>query len=216
MLELMITLAQSWIGAHGFLGVFGASLLEELVSVIPSSIVQGAAGTILFLGVPFSLATFFEFLWKVSFASALGVSLGSLPYVWASRFFGLRIIDRYGSWIGVSHEDINKLEARLQNSRYDEIIFTLLRAVPLFPSIAFAVYGGIVEMNIVKYMLLSFVGVFIRATALGLVGWLVGNTVSGGIDVLEKIGIIMIVVCTVFWVFLHKRKKTKTIPSRGL
>lgn len=206
-MESIITIAQSWISAHGFLGVFGASLLEELISVIPSSIVQGAAGTILFLGVPFSLATFFEFLWKVPFASALGVSLGSLPYVWASRFFGLRIIDRYGSWIGVSHEDIHKLEDRLQKSRYDEIIFTLLRAVPLFPSIAFAIYGGIVEMNIVKYITLSFIGVFIRATALGLFGWLLGNAFSGGVDTLETVGLIMIIICMVFWVFFRKKKK---------
>lgn len=208
----LIPLIQHWIGAYGFLGVFGAAILEEVISPIPSALVQGVAGVILFAGVALSPASIGHFLWTVSFASALGVTIGSLPYVWLARKIGLLLVEKYGKWIGVTHADIEKLRLKLEKTKWDSALFVGLRAFPLVPSVALAVYGGITEMNIFKYMALSMIGVFIRATVIGAIGWFAGNEISvitAGVSRLENLGLIVIIFIGASWWIWKKKQKKK-------
>ena len=43
------------------------------------------------------------------------------------------------------------------------------------PTVAVDIFCGIVRYNVVKYIGITFVGSFIRATIFGLVGWSVGD-----------------------------------------
>lgn len=207
---------QHWIGAYGFLGVFGASIVEELISLIPSSLVQTGAGIIIMNGQVLSVVSVLKLILQISIPAALGVTIGSLPYVWLARKFGIKIIDRWGKWIGVSVTDIKQLEEKLAKSKWDDIVFVGMRAFPVIPSVALAVYGGIIEMSWIRYIVLSFIGVFIRATGLGIVGWLFSNTVgnvSSGVGKFENIGLIVIVCFIVIWWIWVKRKKKSVVPA---
>ncbi len=208
-MESIISIIQSWIGNYGFLGVIGAGIIEELISPIPSSLVQGFAGVVLFSGKAFTLGNIVSFLATVPLGSAIGVSIGSLPYVWLSRTVGLSIIDRYGNVIGVTYKDIETLSQKMATTRWDEWLFVGLRAFPLVPNVALAIYGGITKMPIGKYLFLSMIGVFIRGGIVGGLGWVAGNaltSVSEGISVLEKIGLIGIAGCIILYI-VWKRKK---------
>jgi membrane protein DedA with SNARE-associated domain len=211
-MDFFIHSLQQWIAAAGGFGVFGASIVEEIVSLIPSSMVQMAAGIFIMNGDPVNVLSILKLIFQISIPAALGVTIGSLPYVWLARKFGIKMIDRWGKWIGVSVADIRELEEKLAKTSWDDVAFVAMRAFPVIPSVALAVYGGMIEMSWWRYMTLSFIGVFIRATGLGIIGWLFGNTidsVSSDIGRLENIGLVVlgIFLISLFW-WIKRRKKS--------
>jgi membrane protein DedA with SNARE-associated domain len=207
----MITILQGWIGHYGFFGVLAACIIEEIISPIPSSLVQGFAGIILFSGVPLTFSNILNFLVTVPLASAIGVTLGSLPYVWLSRVVGLKIIDRYGKYIGVTHDDIHRLQKKMESASWDDVLFIGLRAFPLVPNVVLAIYSGITEVSYPRYIILSMIGVFIRGTIVGGIGWFAGNSlegVSARFSGFENIGLITLIVVVVIWLIFRKKLKT--------
>lgn len=206
----LIDTLQYWIQSAGGLGVFAASIVEEVISLIPSSMVQTGAGVFLLGGQSVSFISVIKLIIQISLPAALGVTIGSLPYVWLARKYGILFVERYGKWVGVAVDDIKSLEQRLAKTAWDDVVFVLMRAFPVIPSVALAVYGGMVEMSWWRYSILSFIGVFIRATGLGVVGWFFGNrinTVSSGIGLFENLGL-FIAIFLIGW-FLIVRKKNK-------
>jgi membrane protein DedA with SNARE-associated domain len=211
MMMSLIQLLQHWIQSAGGLGVFAASIVEEIISLIPSSMVQTGAGVFLLGGQSVSLVTIIKLIVQISLPAALGVTLGSLPYVWLARKYGIMFVERYGKWVGVAVTDIKNLEQRLAKTAWDDIVFVLMRAFPVIPSVALAVYGGMVEMSWWRYSILSFVGVFIRATGLGIVGWFFGNridAVSSGVGLFENLGLLVAVFLIIGFLLARKSKKT--------
>ncbi len=209
-MHALLVMIQGWIGSFGFVGVFLASVAEEVISPIPSALVQGVSGVVLFSGIPVTGHSLFLFFLTVPVPAALGVTLGSLPYVWLARKYGLAMIDRWGKWIGVSIDDLHKLEKKLAATAWDDIAYVGMRAFPVIPSVALAIYGGIIEMSWWRYSILSFIGVFIRATGLGLLGWLFGNTldsVSSNVSRLENFGMIVCILLACSWFVWNKTKK---------
>lgn len=215
-MQQVIEIIQVWIGNYGFLGVIGAGIVEELISPIPSSLVQGFAGMVLFSGKAFSFSNLTSFLFTVPLGSAIGVTIGSLPYVWLSRTIGLKIIDKYGSKIGVTHRDMENLTEKMSKTKWDEWLFIGLRAFPLIPNVALAIYGGITKMPLSKYITLSMIGVFIRGSIVGGLGWFAGNMLtdfSRITDLLEKFGLFGLVVVIVGFLIWNKKRKEGKVKN---
>ncbi len=211
-MDFFIHTLQHWIQIAGGFGVFAASIVEEVISLIPSSLVQMGAGIFIMGGDPVSFASIIKLIVQISIPAALGVTIGSLPYVWLARKYGIKIIDRWGKWIGVKVADIQQLEKTLEKTPWDDVLFVGMRAFPVIPSVALAVYGGIIEMSWTRYIILSCIGVFIRATGLGILGWFFGNSldsVSSGIGRFENIGFLIIILLTVTWILWTKKAKNK-------
>jgi membrane protein DedA with SNARE-associated domain len=209
-MESVIYIIQGWIGNYGALGVFAASIVEELISVIPSSLVQTGAGIFIMAGSPVTITSVLKLIFVISIPAAVGVTLGSLPYVWLARKYGILAIDRWGKWIGVQKDDLKKMEERLSKTSWDDVVFVAMRAFPVIPSVALAIYGGIIEMSWIRYMTLSFIGVFIRATGLSVLGWLFVSTVdsvSSDVGLLENIGLVVTLILIVIWLFWMKSRK---------
>lgn len=211
-MESIIAVLQHWIQVAGGLGVFGASVFEEVFSIIPSSVVQTAAGVFIMAGLPISVISIFKLIFEIAIPAALGVTLGSLVYVWLARKFGILFIEKYGKWIGVSMDHIRKLEKKLDHSQWDDVVFVLLRAFPAVPAVALAIYAGILEMSWKKYMVLTFIGVFIRAAILGFAGWLFRDSFSYLSERISLIGtelFLGVVVISVLYLVVIRYKKQK-------
>lgn len=208
--ELLPTL-QYYIEHYGSLGVFIASIIEEIIPPIPSAAVQGMGGLLLMLNEPFSLLGLFKLMLIVSVPAALGVCVGSLPYWYLAQKYGIEIIEKYGKYLGTSKSDWEKLEAKLAESKNDEYFFVAARALPIVPAIVLAIYSGAVGMSFLKYFFLSFIGIMIRATVLGSIGWLLGSqflkNISEIIDAIEKIALLAILAGLGYLIYRNYLKK---------
>lgn len=205
----LLFIIHGWIVSLGALGVFGASLAEELISIIPSAAVQTAAGAFMMSGYAWSFSSIVRLVTTVVIPASLGVMIGSLPYMYLARKYGQTTIDRFGKYIGVTNADIYKISQKMEKSRWDEVLFILARAFPVIPSIALAFYAGIVRMSLPRYVITTLIGVAIRSTIFGIVGWLFTSWVASLqsiSDTLEQGGIGLLCVCVIYVLWrIHKK-----------
>lgn len=172
--ESLIHFLEASILPWGAVGVFVASVIEEVIAPIPSALIMTMSG-FLFIEGPVSFQNILALVFKVALPAALGVTLGSYVVYFAARYGGKLLIEKWGKYFGLYWSDIEKLQAKLSGTRRDEWVIGSARVLPVVPSVAISAFCGIMEMNVVKYFVISFVGVFFRGLILGVVGWQVGN-----------------------------------------
>ncbi len=158
----------------GALGVFLASVIEEVIAPIPSALIMTMSGFI-FISGGFSFATVSALVFKVAIPAALGVTLGSFAVYFVAKFGGKFVIEKWGRFIGLYWSDIEKLQSRLSGTKKDELLIGGARIIPIVPSVAISAFCGIIQMKIWKYFVISLLGTFVRGLILGAIGWQVGN-----------------------------------------
>ncbi len=210
MIHEMIQILQTHVLPLGAMGVFLASVTEEVIAPIPSALVMTMSGFIFVTG-PVSLSTILTLIFKVALPAALGVTIGSYMVYFIARYGGKFVIEKWGKYIGLYVSDIEKLEARLSGTRKDEFLIGGARILPIVPSVAISAFCGLIEMNVVKYFVISFIGTFIRGIILGAIGWQVGNVYEryanliGAVE--DKILYLIVALVLGFIVFKYIQKK---------
>ncbi|MBZ2166763.1 hypothetical protein [Methanobacterium spitsbergense] len=107
---------------YGPLGVFIASIIEEIIAPIPSTLVIMGTSFIVLKGVSISPDAFLKLFINIVLPASLGVTIGSLFIYTIAYFAGKPFLERWGKYLGVSWEDIEKAEKKFENSHSDEII----------------------------------------------------------------------------------------------
>lgn len=217
MIHYFIEILQTHILPLGALGVFLASVTEEVIAPIPSALVMTMSGFLLVSG-SVSASSVSALIFKVALPAALGVTLGSYMVYFIARYGGKFVIEKWGKYIGLYVSDIEKLEAKLSGTRKDEFIIGGARILPIVPSVAISAFCGLLEMNVFKYFVISFVGTFIRGLILGAIGWQMGNvyekyaTYIGAIEDKVLYAIVGLVIGFVLYKYFTN-KKTQDLSS---
>jgi len=186
MIEGLIHFLQVSILPWGALGVFVASVIEEVMAPIPSALVMTMSGFIFVTG-PVSIKAILALIFKVATPAALGVTVGSYFIYFIARYGGKFTIEKWGKYIGLYSSDIEKLQNKLSGTRKDEILIGSARILPIVPSVAISAFCGIMEMSLVKYFFITLIGTFFRGLILGAIGWQVGNVYGKYADLINSI-----------------------------
>lgn len=211
MIEGLIHFLQTNILPLGVLGVFLASVIEEVIAPIPSALIMTMSG-FLFVSGSFSIATISALIFKVAIPAALGVTIGSYFVYFIARYGGKILIERWGKYIGLYSSDIERLQKYFSGTKRDDLIIGGARVLPFFPSVAISAFCGIIQMNPIKYFLITFVGVFFRGIILGVVGWQVGNVYveyAGFVSSIENIVLVSTILVFIGFIVLKYRSKSK-------
>lgn len=213
MISSLVETIIGWLQALGFMGVFYGSLLEEFFYFIPSSLIQLSAGAILLGGTPFSWILVGKAILLIGIPASIGVVIGSLPYYALGYYGGKPAILKWGKWIGVSWSSIEEFDKKMTQTKWDEILFTGLRALPILPSVVLSVGPGVLRLPLRTYIIGSFIGTLVRASVMGFVGALIGSQAGDIVRTIEKaqnVGLIFLgiscVVAIWFWYYSRKRK----------
>jgi membrane protein DedA with SNARE-associated domain len=146
----------------------------------------------------------------VALPAALGVTVGSLVVYGIAYWCGKPVLVKWGTWLGLSWNDIERLQQKFETSKNDELALFILRVIPFVPSVAISAFYGLVRFNIKKYFLYSFLGTCIRALILGIVGWQVGSLYQAYAGLISHFEIFIWIVLGVFGVaFLLYRLSSK-------
>lgn len=211
MLTSILTGLEGFIVSYGPWAVFGGSILEQIVTPIPSSVVVLGASFFLMKGVALSAGSLQTMFLNISIPAALGVTLGSLLYYGISYKIGIPFVERAGKYLGVSVEDLECVEKRVKESRYENLFLFTARCVPVIPSIAISLFCGLIRYNPRNYVLITFFGAMVQASILGIIGWQFGNfylTLSEGLSFIDNIILVVLVLVVVIFV-LKKRSEKK-------
>jgi len=197
---------------YGALGVFLASIIEEIIAPIPSTLVIMGSSFLILKGYPLDWASIGTLLINVVLPASAGVTLGSLFVYTIGYFLGSPFIKRWGKYMGVSWEDIEKAEGRFSSGHSDNLILFTLRAVPVVPSVAISIFCGFIRYRLRDYLIFTLLGSLVRGFILGLLGWQFGMLyleISQQISFLEEVVLALLVVALAVYLYRRKQKKPK-------
>ena len=180
---------QEWItntmNSLGYLGIGLLMFLENLFPPIPSELIMPLAGY---------TATFPNTQIQVIPAIAAGVIgtiLGAIPWYYAGLLLGQQrlqlLANRYGKWIGISGEDIEKSTNWFQKHGSKAVLFG--RLVPGIRTLI-SIPAGISKMPLIPFFIYSTIGTIVWVTFLTYAGYFLGKKyklVEDYIDVITKV-----------------------------
>lgn len=218
-MEHLIEKILAFIVAKGAFGVFLASVLEEVVVPIPSTIIQTGAGFLFLAGQSITLQTILLLVTKVAFPAALGATVGSLMIYGLIWWGGAIFVERFGAYFMLSPKKIERAKEYVLSHKSLIWAFCLVRFIPVLPSVFIAATAGIIRLPFRIYFLTTLIGMFVRGLYLGFAGWMSGkafHTVSAsgslvGMFFWFAIGVLaisMITMALVFYVRKNKQKNT--------
>jgi len=192
--------------------VFIASFIEEVVAPIPSPTVMVSAG---------SLAQIQDYallgLIPLAVIGAAGKTLGALVVYGIADKAEDFVMERFGQFFNVTHEDVKHLGRRLGNGVKDYAIMIALRSFPLVPSVILSAGSGILKIPVRLFIVSTFVGTIIRDGIYLYAGY-IGTTaflsfIEQSDHVESYIGIALLVVLFgILLRYLYKKKKFIVTP----
>ncbi|MEK7606188.1 MAG: VTT domain-containing protein [Patescibacteria group bacterium] len=213
MLETLIASVQTTFLAFGPWGVFGLAFLQEIIPPIPSTLVTVTAGFVFLEGASLSFASLLKLFWMVGLPIAAGLTLGATIVYGVVYLGGRPIVEKWGSKIGFSWNDIEKLQGYMKGHRTDEVILFAARSFPLMPSLAINIFCGIVRWPLGSFLFHTFFGSIIRALWSGFVGWQFASIYHRYATVVEHINniVLILLVVSVAGFLWWRRKKAANV-----
>jgi membrane protein DedA with SNARE-associated domain len=155
--------------AIGWPGVIGIMTVESANIPIPSEVTMPLAGWML---VQARGGTALDAFLLGGCLGALGCTLGSALSYWLGAWGGRPLIQRYGRWIMVSEEDLEKADKWF--ARWGDWAAFISRLLPIVRTfISFP--AGVTKIKPWRFLVFTFVGSFIWCALLALGGYYLGS-----------------------------------------
>jgi membrane protein DedA with SNARE-associated domain len=196
--EIANTLVQ-YIGDMGYWGIFLLMFLESTFFPFPSEVIMIPAGYLAFKGE-------MNLYWIV-IVGIFGSVAGALFNYYLAMHFGRKFILRYGRYVFIKEETLDKLEAFF--ARHGELSTFNGRLIPGIRQLI-SLPAGLARMNIVKFSLYSGLGAGIWVIVLVALGYLLGSNealISEYLRSATVIALISVVLITLFYIIRNKKRK---------
>jgi membrane protein DedA with SNARE-associated domain len=190
--------------------VFAGSIIEEIIAPIPSILITSIAGTL-------ALTAGYGILGLVwlSLIAALGKTIGCVViYMVADKAEGL-IVGRLGKYIGVSHEEVERMGTYFKGGMRDYAILILIRALPVLPSLPISVMAGVIKFPFMPHAVATYIGSFLRSVLFIGFGYLglsavenIGKNLTS-IESMVQIGIAVFLFVFLVLVYLKRRQMNR-------
>jgi membrane protein DedA with SNARE-associated domain len=175
---------------NGNLAMFLGGLIEQIIVPIPSPIITMAGGAFLVS----QNSSFFQTLWeifiKVSIPYTIGATIGTSLVYLIAFYGGKPLIDKFGKYIGISWQLIEKVRSDFQKTITDELFILISCVVPVVPVSLVSGFCGGFKIPAKKFYPMVFIALLIRAAILGFIGYKMGETFTSlahGLDKIESI-----------------------------
>ena len=191
---------QSFVQSYGYFALVVLSIIESACAPIPSEVTFGFAGA--FCTVAVGGASHFS-LWLVILIGTLGSLVGSIIAYEVGRTAGRTIVDRWGKWILLTHEDLDAAERGF--AKYGSISVLIGRVLPVVRS-AISVPAGIAEMKRGRFMVLTLLGSAAWVSLLAGLGYAAGNNwrhISKDFHMFQT-PVLVVLVVLIAWGFWHR------------
>lgn len=193
-LEPTAALIQDLIASVGYPGLAVLMALDATIVPVPSAVVMGFAGHLIYLG-RFELAA-------VTLTGALGSTAGSLLMYGLGRWGGRPFADRFGPYLGLSEEKLTAADRWFARHGSAAVLisqlFPVVRDLIPFPA-------GLAKMSAPRFALFAFLGSLPFCLGLALIGLLSGPAWESAIlfadeyDGLFLVGLVAVVVGYLIW-----------------
>ena len=122
---------------------------------------------------------------------------------------GKPFVDRWGKYLGLSWEEIEKTEEKYSENNLIELSLFTTRALPIVPSVVIGAFCGFIKLDIKKYIFITFSGTLVRAFILGFLGWQfrgLYEQIESKIAISEEIVLIGLLIAVICFIIYKKYK----------
>ena len=196
MLHDIIDFIVSSVSSWGYAGIFVMMFLESSFFPFPSEVAMIPAGYLAHKG-EMSLALAF-------ISGTLGSLLGAIFNYYLCYFFGREIILKYGKFVGITHEKMDKFEAFF--NKHGEISTFNSRLIPGIRQYI-SLPAGLAKMNIFRFCLFTTLGAGIWCVVLLAIGYFLGSNPDKQTLLTITIAILA-VVAVISAVYIMKQRKS--------
>jgi len=211
MIEAFLLWIETIILPYGAWGIFIASILEEVIVPIPSTLVQMGGGFLLMGDLPITVTNIGRLFILVVVPATVGLTIGSLAAFLVGKYVGKEFFVRFGKHVGVAWEEIEKVAQKMEGRGNIFGILVFVRSIPIMPASVVSAAAGLLQFRLVPYVIATLLGTLLRASVLSFVGWRLGagyKSIAPHIERFEKIGLLVVVLAVVYWWF-WKRRNTR-------
>lgn len=200
MLQQITAILIQLVEQTGYVGVFIATMLESFFAPIPSEIVLPTVGLAAKQGGSFTIVII------ASIVASLGNYVGTLPFYCISRIGSKtllpRLINKYGAFILISMEDVQKAEQLF--ARRGRLMVFVSRLIPGIRSLI-AFPAGISKMNFGEYTIFTLLGSFIWNLILISVGFLAYDYMDQVFAILKPVeSLVILLIIAVVTLYVYK------------
>ena len=151
--------------------VFGISVVEEVLFVLPSTGTAVASG-LLISNLGFSLESFILFFLYIIVPLSLGMAIGSTVWFLVVKYSISSIENRFNYF----NKTIKHARTLVKNNPHSISWFYFsLRATPIFSGLVATFIGGLLNISVLKHLVITFFGTIIRGGILAFIGWQIGE-----------------------------------------
>ena len=190
---------------YGILAVIIGVVIETIIVPLPSPLIVMAAGYILIPQGPLYNVLLNAF-W-ISIVAGLAQTIGSYLLFFIGYYGGKPVIEKYEKYHGVSWKEIGTFQKKFSKGRKEDLTLFILRALPIMPLSVVSGVAGIIEMNVKRYSIATFLGVIPRNFILAILGYSFGefyHLLAGKIDYAETVMTIILVLLIIGYIMGHK------------
>lgn len=196
------------ISKAGYLGIVALMAIESACIPLPSEIIMPFAGYLIYLGQ-------FKLLWAAT-AGAIGCNLGSVIAYEIGYYGGRPLIERYGSYILMSHHDLELADRFFL--RFGSVAVVIGRLLPVIRTFI-ALPAGVARMPRVRFHVYTFVGSWPWCFALAWIGMKLGERwhsdprLAQWLHRLDAVILIFLFVAVIWFVRSHWKRRMRMADS---
>lgn len=207
MIEYFINILKSWADVLPlpWFTFFGA-MIEEIIAPIPSPLVMTLAGSL-----AASQDQGLAYILLLALFGTAGKTIGCYVVYMIARTFEGIVTSRFGKFIGITPEQVDKVSDKLGKGWKDNVAIFLLRATPIIPTAPVSIIAGLLRLDLKTYLVSSAAGVLVRNvfylylgyTSLGAL-----EKINENLDSVETIGyVIVLAMIAGLVLYIYRKKK---------
>lgn len=189
----------SLVDHYGYGGLFLVMALGNIGAPIGSEVVLPLSGALTATG---HLAN----VWLTIVVTVIGELAGGTVGYLIGRFGGRPLIDNYGKYVHLTHENLNRVHAFFE--RYGSFAIFICRFIPVIRGIV-SIPAGLAEMNLVHFYSWYALGSLAFCGALVFLGFEAGDHIDSLTPMLHKGGLLLaigaVIIMVAVWLILRRR-----------
>lgn len=189
---------------YGYLGVFIGSFADSLFPLVPSEVVLGVAGALIYQGVLNP--------WLALIVSIIGNLLASIVVWYAGHRLGEGLVLKYGKYLQFDEKDLEKSKNIFNKWGYFSVFFC--QFIPILRSII-SIPSGILKLDITKFLILTAMGATIWNSTIMYIGFTLGANWKHVDEYINKYGkplfyvAAVIIIIGIIYFYYNKNKINK-------
>jgi uncharacterized membrane protein YdjX (TVP38/TMEM64 family) len=127
------------------------------------------------------------------------------------------VVGRLGKYLGVTHEEVERMGTYFKGGVRDYVILILIRALPVLPSLPLSVMAGAIKFPFVPHAVATFIGSFLRSAlfiGFGYIGLSAVESIGKNLSSIEsmvQVGIALALFIFLAFVYLKRRQMNRSV-----